>query len=70
MSLLLAIAAEQMPYRLEYPKILPPLQPAGEVGILETALTLWEHCSTTAKTLVFYQYLPSYQYKTQLYEGC
>lgn len=45
-------------------------QPAGEVGISETALTLWEHCSTTAKTLVCYQHLPSYQYKTQLYEGC
>lgn len=69
-SLLLAITAEQMPYGQEYPKIFPPPQPACEVGMLETALMLWEHCSRTAKTLVFYQHLPSYQYKTQLYKGC
>lgn len=51
-SFLLAITAEQMPYGLKYLKILPPPQPAGEVGMLETALMLWEHCSTVAKTLV------------------
>ena len=46
-------------------------QPTGEGGNAgERALTLCEHCSAIAKTLVCYRHLSSYQYRAQHYEGC